>query len=475
MKKAILIGLLILFYITKTNAQIIFDDGFETGSFSPTWVDQGGSYSKTVVSVGSIEGVYNLEMNGSSLAHFSGIKTSFQVSQPDKISWYVKTNDINSASGYVVVGPQFMTGINSLVFSYIGTGKLWFSQALGMPTYSTPILNNTWYFIELRDINWTTRTYDLYINNLLKMSSYPFRDQNVINVSEIALYNYNGSVISNFDKIVIENYCNSTNSTINKTECYSYTVPSGDETYTTSGTYNDTISNSNGCDSIITINLTIGTFALDTIINNCGELTVFGNTYNTTGTYIDTITNGSGCDTIITLYITINELPLTSEIFGNPNPGPYSNWTYMLTNTQGSSYNWTVVGGNISSENNNVITVLWGANGIGSICVVETNEAGCIGNEVCLDSIQVFIIDEDIKSNVSLYPNPVYDYISVNYSEHYNKLTFELFDLHGKKLINKELNNNNIISLRDLNSGMYLYNIVINGKHFRGKIRKNKR
>ncbi|MCB9196314.1 MAG: gliding motility-associated C-terminal domain-containing protein [Flavobacteriales bacterium] len=47
-------------------------------------------------------------------------------------------------------------------------------------------------------------------------------------------------------------------SSFSVTECTSYTVPSGDETYTASGIYMDTIPSSLGCDSVMTINLTIG-------------------------------------------------------------------------------------------------------------------------------------------------------------------------------------------------------------------------
>jgi hypothetical protein len=50
--------------------------------------------------------------------------------------------------------------------------------------------------------------------------------------------------------------CN-TSSSQTLTACGSYTVPSGDETYTTSGIYTDTIPNVSACDSVITFNLTV--------------------------------------------------------------------------------------------------------------------------------------------------------------------------------------------------------------------------
>lgn len=73
-------------------------------------------------------------------------------------------------------------------------------------------------------------------------------------------------------KLYRNNTCVITYDTTDVYSCEIYTVPSGDESYDVSGVYNDTITNAEGCDSIININLTIS--KLDTtVINIDGTLT----------------------------------------------------------------------------------------------------------------------------------------------------------------------------------------------------------
>ncbi len=132
--------------------------------------------------------------------------------------------------------------------------------------------------------------------------------------------------------------CNTTN-TLNISECETYTVPSTHGTYTTSGVYHDTIPNAAGCDSILTINLTIKHNTTSTISPTvCGTYQVPSGheSYTTSGVYHDTIPNAAGCDSIITINLTITGSityyeDLDHDGFGNPSvsqPGcaPINNW-----------------------------------------------------------------------------------------------------------------------------------------------------
>jgi len=101
-----------------------------------------------------------------------------------------------------------------------------------------------------------------------------------------------------------------TSSTISVTTCDSYTVPSGGETYTASGTYMDTIQNINGCDSVMTINVNILSSTASTIAPVvCDDYNSPSGNYNWTasGTYMDTIPNAAGCDSVITINLTVNQ------------------------------------------------------------------------------------------------------------------------------------------------------------------------
>ncbi|WP_170265193.1 hypothetical protein, partial [Salibacter halophilus] len=70
----------------------------------------------------------------------------------------------------------------------------------------------------------------------------------------------------------------------------------------------DTIPNAAGCDSIMTINVTINQPTTSTITTTaCGSYAApSGQILTTSGTYTDVIANAAGCDSTITINLTIN-------------------------------------------------------------------------------------------------------------------------------------------------------------------------
>ena len=90
------------------------------------------------------------------------------------------------------------------------------------------------------------------------------------------------------------------NSQMKITACDFYTL--NNQTYTSTGIYTQVIPNSFGCDSLITLNLTINKSSskiIDTAI--CNSYTLNGQVYTLSGTYTQLIPNSVGCDSIITI------------------------------------------------------------------------------------------------------------------------------------------------------------------------------
>lgn len=103
---------------------------------------------------------------------------------------------------------------------------------------------------------------------------------------------------------------NVTTSTLHISACNSYTL--NNETFDTSGTYRRIIPNASGCDSIITLHLTISKKFTQRTKAICEGDFFFagGASQSTPGTYRDTLQTWQGCDSIVTTYLKVNPKPL---------------------------------------------------------------------------------------------------------------------------------------------------------------------
>jgi hypothetical protein len=100
--------------------------------------------------------------------------------------------------------------------------------------------------------------------------------------------------------------------------CFGETLDVGTNTYTVAGIYTDTLMDNNGCDSIVTTNLS---FKSQIITNQSIALclpdrfVIGANTYNNSGIYVDTLLSAFGCDSIITTTIQKVDLNVDTNLF----------------------------------------------------------------------------------------------------------------------------------------------------------------
>ncbi len=102
------------------------------------------------------------------------------------------------------------------------------------------------------------------------------------------------------------------------TICHGETYEWNGQTYAATGDYTATLSNAQGCDSVVTLHLIVlpevpATEESDTVCY--GETYKWnGQTYSATGDYTATLQNAQGCDSVVVLHLTVlPEVPATEE------------------------------------------------------------------------------------------------------------------------------------------------------------------
>lgn len=167
--------------------------------------------------------------------------------------------------------------------------------------------------------------------------------------------------------------CTHTSSTISVTVCDSYTSPSSKYTWTTSGTYLDTISNYAGCDSVITINLTVN--RVSDVSTTVSEATITASNSQATYQWLD-------CDNDYA------EIPgETEQVFT-----PASNGSYA----------------------------------------VELTENGCVDTSACTNITTVGILENHFDQLVSVYPNPTAGKLHIVFEQEPTDLQLVIYNLSGE-------------------------------------------
>lgn len=292
-------------------------------------------------------------------------------------------------------------------------------------------------------------------------------DFNGTMLSEAGLYTFGYEAANGCDSLVIISIDiqMATFTAINADICEGEMITIGNNVYSNSGTYLDTLINAAGCDSILQIEINTNNSVVNLTADLCAEdtLIISNSLYFETGNYVDTLQNYLGCDSIVHLDLTVWDALLMTDV--------------------------TIVDANVNDEGGAIypefstdsllLTFLW-SNGVttpnlenvpsGEYQLTVTDANGCSYAYDFYVPIPLSNREEDLFSKIQLFPNPAQEVILVK-NLRFKKANYRVFEISGKE-VQRGIFSNDGIEVADLGSGLYFVEITADDQRYFGKFIK---
>lgn len=220
-----------------------------------------------------------------------------------------------------------------------------------------------------------------------------------------------------------------------------------------------------GCDSVITLNLVVNTTSQSLDIRSvCDSLAwIDGNTYfasNNTATHTIPTGAANGCDSVITLNLTI--IGVNTTITQNNNT--------LTANAAFATLQWLDCDSNfavINGANNSLYIPTKNGN-----YAVQVTQNGCTDTSACVSVTGVGITE--LKTMLyTVYPNPTNNIINIQFEKVGESTSYELTSIEGKIVLEGKVNNNlTQLDLSRESKGIYLLKVISNKKITTHKIIK---
>ncbi|MFN8315908.1 MAG: T9SS type A sorting domain-containing protein [Chitinophagales bacterium] len=247
-----------------------------------------------------------------------------------------------------------------------------------------------------------------------------------------------------------------------KTICSNETFTFNGATLNTAGTYKDTLTSANGCDSVVTLTLVVNSTKATTLnqsICQGSSFTFNGQTLTAAGTYKDTLTSAAGCDSVITLNLTVNPLPAKPVVTQAGN--------VLTCSVTASAYQWSLNASTISGATGKQYTITQS----GPYTVQVTDANGCKNTSDVFNGIVTAIENIDGTSfDCSVYPNPNNGKFTVFVSnDKASDVQITCHNVIGEIVYTGDfqMNNGQLKTELDLTAvakGVYIVNVKANGK-----------
>jgi len=215
---------------------------------------------------------------------------------------------------------------------------------------------------------------------------------------------------------------------------------------TTAGTYNATFSSANGCDSIVTLFLSViasaSSYIYDTICK--GESYILGNqTLTSAGVYSEVYTAANGCDSTVTLALAVRTVNVDVTVVSGS----------ISANLSGVQYQWlncptldTVGLGGAQSQ-----VLFPKVNGSYAVII---NDHNCIDTSDCHIVLGVGMREYTNEKSVKIFPNPSNGIFQIEFSNQ-QILEFQLFDVLGQEIMHSKIKGRTALDLSQYDRGIY--------------------
>ena len=295
---------------------------------------------------------------------------------------------------------------------------------------------------------------------------------------------YNDGVGSNGGHVRVYVTCNIKYTTDSIVACKSHKWTNGVVYTSDNNTATDTFINVEGCDSIVTLKLTIKQHSKSTIEQTACDVFVSPTkkAWTKTGFYTDTIRNWCGCDSTISYSLTITKIDsliskqpldqtvpingdarfITTSFYPNAKFQWQSDIGFGFVNLSNATY--------YSNVNNDTLKVTG---------VSQSNNMQlfrCIvARSGCFDTTQNTVLkvtsssktQQVVKNDFLIYPNPSNGRLILSVSPNLLGSTITIMDVNGK-VVNQskvcELNSS--FDLANLNDGIYIFKLGLYNQHF---------
>ncbi|MEM7654731.1 MAG: T9SS type A sorting domain-containing protein [Bacteroidota bacterium] len=240
-------------------------------------------------------------------------------------------------------------------------------------------------------------------------------------------------------------------SVLHVSACQSYLSPSGHYLWDSSGTYHDTIQH---CypDSLqaVVIDLTIGE-PQHTLLEFeiCQPISLNNQTYANPGTYTQVLTTQAGCDSVLTIQISLED---------SLNTHFTQQGGVLIADDPGLTYQWLVCGPNGPVPFPGATHATFATPGPATYALAISNGA-CQDTSACMDWLTIGL-PAIFPTTWQVFPNPSDGWVQIQLDQAYPEVEIRVFDLQGRELSQKTVGGSQQVNVAlPEEAGVYLLEV----------------